>query len=81
MTIKAAVQNWKTTVSGIITFVLSIPLVLSSLEDYANHKPVDWRNVLIAGALWAISHGFIQAKDGTTHSTAQQVQAATIEAK
>jgi hypothetical protein len=78
--IQNAARNWKTTASGIVTFILSIPILYSAIENYAEHKPVDWRNVLIMAALWAVSHGLIQAKDNTTHSTVAEVQTATKEA-
>lgn len=76
---KTQLANWKTTLSAIITFLLSIPILVSALEKVANHQPVDWLNVAILGGMWATSHGLLEAKDGTTHSTPEQVAQSAID--
>jgi len=74
-------KNWKTTVTGLITLVLSVPTFISALTAWGNHQPVDWRSVLITTALAVVGTGLVSAKDGTTHSTASEVQVATVVAK
>lgn len=74
-------KNWKTTITGLITLVLSVPTFISALTAWGNHQPVDWRSVLITTALAVVGTGLVSAKDGTTHSTASEVQVATTVAK
>ena len=70
-------KNWKTSLTGIVTFLLSVPGIVSALQSWANHQPVDWRNVVMSIALAVGGSGLLAAKDSTTHSTIAQVQTAT----
>lgn len=69
-------QNWKTTGAAILTFLLSIPSVVSALTAWANHQPTDWR-MAVVGIVTGL--GLLAAKDSTTHSTVNQVETATAE--
>jgi hypothetical protein len=77
----AIVKNWKTSISGAVLWLLSIDPIYSAIQDYAQGKPVNWKNVLLTAILWAAGHGLIQAKDSTTHSTYAEMQAATTQAE
>ena len=68
-------ENWKTTLSGLLVFLLSIPTFVQAMQAWAAHQPVDWRSVLISIVM---AVGLIAAKDSTTHSTAAQVETSTV---
>ena len=74
---KTGLANLKTTISGAIGFLLSVPIFISALEDYGAHRPVNWVQVGIGVGMWAFSHGLLNAKDATTHSTIAEVKNAT----
>jgi hypothetical protein len=78
---KIKTANIKTTLSGIVGYLLAFPVFLNALYDWAAHKPVDWRFVIVSCAVAAVSHGLVNAKDDTTHSTQAQVTAASSEVK
>lgn len=77
---KDIVKNWKTSISGVILWLLSISPIYSAIEDYAQGKPINWRNVLLMGILWAAGHGLLQAKANDVHSTVPEVEASTTKA-
>jgi hypothetical protein len=76
----AIVKNWKTSISGAVLWLLSIAPLYSAIEDYAQGKPVNWKNVLLTAILWAAGHGLIQAKDSATHSTSAEIYQADEQA-
>ena len=79
--INAALKSLTTTIPGILTFLLGIPGVLSALQAWANHQPVNWRDVVISIALSLSGVGLVAAKAGTTHSTPEEVTRAGNHAK
>jgi hypothetical protein len=76
---KLIAKNWKTSISGAILWLLSIAPLVEAVQDWSRGKRVDWRMVFITAVLWAGGHGLLQAKDSTTHSTAEEVHAATYD--
>jgi hypothetical protein len=78
---KLMMANLKTTIAGILGFLLSIPIFVQAIEDWGNHRPVNWVQVAIGVGMWAYSHGLMTAKDDNTHSTVSQVEQATTEAR
>jgi hypothetical protein len=78
---KAILANWKTTLAGIVTFLLSVPAFVAAIQAWGNHQPVDWRSVLVAVAIAAGGAGLMVAKDSSTHSTIAEVQKATTDDK
>lgn len=70
-------MNWKTTLSGLASLLLTVPQFVSAITAWANHQAVDWRPVLISVAMAVLGTGLVAAKDGTTHSTIAQVEKAT----
>lgn len=73
--------NWKTTLAGVATFLSSVPGFMSAAQAWAHHQPVDWRELGFSVALTAVGAGLGAAKDGTNHSTVEQVEKATLAAK
>ena len=67
-------QNWKTTLAGALTILVT--LATAGLA-YLHGQPVNF-TVIIAGITSGV--GLISAKDASTHSTVEQVQASTITA-
>jgi hypothetical protein len=77
---EAITKNWKTTLAGILTFLLGAPAFVSALQAWGAHQPVDWRAVLVSVALTAGAAGLLSAKDSSTHSTVAEVSKATAQA-
>lgn len=73
----ALLKNWKTTIIGLITTALSVPAFVNGIHAWAQHKNVDWREVLVSTAITLAGSGLVFAKDSTTHSTEQEVEKAT----
>ena len=71
--------NWKTTFTGLVTWLMAVPSFYTAMMALYNHQAVDWRQVGIGVALAAGGSGLVAAKDGTTHSTAAEVKVSTIE--
>jgi len=71
-------QNWKTTLAAIAAFAVSVPAVVTAIEQWSHHQPVDWRSAVV-GLVLAV--GLAVAKDASTHSTAEQVESATVKAQ
>lgn len=69
--------NWKTTLAGAATFLSGVPGFVSTFTAWAHHQPVDWRELTFSVAMAAIGAGLGASKDSTTHSTANEVDAAT----
>lgn len=67
--------NWKTNVAAICAFALSVPQFMTAISAWQNGQHADWRGAVIS---LVIALGLAAAKDGTNHSTAAQVQEATI---
>jgi hypothetical protein len=70
--------NWRTNLAAAVVFVLSCPPFVGALTKWAHHQPADWRGALV-GVVMAV--GLAVAKDGSTHSTTAQIEAATDKAK
>lgn len=68
-------KNWKTTASGIVAAVAGF---IAIHPQYVAHAPIigDIAGYIMAGGLAGIG---LLAKDSTSHSTAAEVQAATID--
>jgi hypothetical protein len=66
-------KNWKTTVAGILTFLMGVPSFVTALQAWGAHQAVDWRSVAVSVALTAGGAGLVAAKDATTHSTPTEV--------
>jgi hypothetical protein len=70
-------RNWKTSLSGVVAFLFACPAFVSAFQAWSNHQAIDWRSVVFGIAMFAVSSGLLAAKDSTTHSTAEEVQAAS----
>jgi len=66
--------NWKTNLAAALTFIATVPAVVTAFQQWSHHKPADWRGAVIG---LIVAGGLAVAKDASTHSTAEQVQAAT----
>jgi hypothetical protein len=76
-TIKTILQNLKTAIPGILSFLLSIPIFVSAIQSWAQGQPVNWKLVLV-GVICALNGaGNIFSKANTTHSTVSEVEAST----
>ena len=75
--LEAALKNWKTTLGGLLAFLASVPLFVSSIQAWADHQPTNWRQALIALAFAGAGIIGVSAKDSTTHSTVSEVSVAT----
>ena len=73
--------NWKTTLAGVLTFLSGVPGFVTAIQAWANHQAVNWREVIVSVALAAAGAGLAVAKDSSTHSTADQIQASTDASK
>jgi hypothetical protein len=71
--------NWKVSIAGICGFLLAVPGLVLALQAWAKHEPVDWRGVLVSGALTAISAGLTLAKSSDVHSTPAQIELSAIQ--
>jgi drug/metabolite transporter (DMT)-like permease len=69
--------NWKTNLAAAAAFVYSVPQFLAAVQAVQAGQKPDWRAAIIS---LIIAAGLAAAKDGTNHSTSQQVQAATDKA-
>jgi hypothetical protein len=69
--------NWKTNLAAVVSFLLSVPSLISAITICAHHQPADWRGAALG---IVIALGFAVAKDSTTHSTPAQSQAALAKA-
>lgn len=65
-------KNWKTTGAGVATIFSAIGELVHSIST---KQPINW-NVIIPAIIGGV--GLIAAKDSTTHSTADEVQTATV---
>lgn len=77
---KTLTANWKTSLTGFIGLLLSVPTFVSALQAWGAHQPVDWRQILVSTTITVISTGLLASKDSTTHSTVQEVEKSTQEA-
>jgi hypothetical protein len=77
------ITSWRSTLAGVIGFLFSLPLFIQAITDWSNHRPVDWRQVVIGLAISAVSTGLGVTKDAAVHSTFAQVEAsqAKVEGK
>ena len=78
---KSLTVNIKTTVAGVVAFLFSVPAVISGLEAWAKHQPVDWRVIAVSIAMAAGGLGLVASKDSTTHSTLDEVRTSTVKAE
>lgn len=69
--------NWKTNLASFVSFLATVPALVTAGQQWVNHQPVDYRGAVF-GLVVAI--GFAVSKDGSNHSTAEQVQKATDKA-
>ena len=67
--------NWKTNVIATVSIVYSATQFVAAIQAWENHEPANWRAALISLLVAGIGYA---AKDASTHSTAAQVQAATV---
>ena len=72
-------KNWKTTLAGLVTFLMSVPAFVGAIQSVIAHQPVDWRSVALAVALAAGGGGLVAAKDASNHSTQAEVLGATLQ--
>lgn len=71
-------SNWKTNLASILSFLATVPALVTAADNWAHHLPVDWRGAAFG---LIVSLGLAVAKDGTNHSTEEQVKKATEEKK
>lgn len=69
--------NWKTSLFGAISFILSVPQAVTALHQLRDGQHVDWVGTAICLLLAATG---LSAKDASTHSTQLQVAKATSDA-
>lgn len=90
MTLGTLGTSWRTNlmsiITGVATALLGIPIFINAITDWSNHKPVDWRSVLVATAFAAITAGLALAKDakvtgGTIDAGVRPTPQNTAEAK
>lgn len=68
--------NWKTNLIATVAIVYSAQQFVTAVEAWQIHQPANWRTAVVSLLVAAV--GYV-AKDASTHSTTQQVQAATKE--
>lgn len=76
--VKLALANWKTSLAGIAAFLLSLPTLLPALHAWAEHQPVNWRQVTLSLALDAISVGLLHARDAGNQRASERSRASDI---
>ena len=72
----AAQKNWHTTLWGALIFLGSVPGFYDALRLWAEHKPVNWREVGLSIFMAMVAAGFGSTKDATVHSTPAEVSQA-----
>lgn len=69
--------NWKTNLGAACAFLMSVPAVVNAFSQWQAGQKVDWHFAAISLLVAIIA---AVAKDGTNHSTAEQVETATDKA-
>lgn len=69
--------NWKTNLAALCAFAFSVPQFVTAITAWQSGQHADWRGAVISLIL---AGGLAVAKDSTTHSTVDQVNAATFKA-
>jgi hypothetical protein len=68
--------SWQTRLSGIVvaaaTVLFGVPTLLTAITEWSQHRPVEWRPVVIAVGMAAAAAGLAAAK-------ARQVHGGTID--
>lgn len=75
--VKVFGANWKTNLASAVTFLLSVPSLITAITDWAHHQPADWRGAVLG---IVVATGLAFSKDASNHSTAAQVEKATEKA-
>ena len=68
-------RNWMTNLIALVSFIYSVPQVVTAVQAWSQHQKADWRG---AAAGLILTAGMAAAKDFTNHSTATEVQQSTI---
>lgn len=68
--------NWKTNLAAVAAFAYSVPQFVTAITAWQAGQTPNWHGAVIS---LIIAAGLAVAKDGDNHSTAAQVQEATIE--
>jgi hypothetical protein len=76
--LQLARKNWKTSLGGVVAFLVGLPVFVSAVLAWAEHQPVNWRLVCVSVALAAAGAGLVSAKDATTHSTVEETKRASV---
>ena len=70
--------NWRTNLVAVMSFLYGIPQVVTAVQNWIHGKPADWREAIAA---IVVGIGFALSKDAKTHSTVEQVEAASKQVK
>jgi hypothetical protein len=70
-------MNWKTSLAGLVAFILSVPQAVTALHQLQAGQKVDWLGTAICLLVAAVG---LSAKDCNTHSNQLQVAKATSDA-
>lgn len=70
--------NWKTNLAAACAFALSVPQFVTAVTAWQNGQHADWRGAVVS---LIIALGLAAAKDGSNHSTKEQVEVATVKAE
>ena len=68
------VKNWKTNLTATVAVIYSAQQFTAAVVAWENHQAANWRTAVIS---LIVAAGLYAAKDGSTHSTAAEVQAST----
>ena len=71
------ITNWKSSLGGLLAFVMSVPAAVTAIHQLQTGQKVDWHFTAICLVIAGI--GFV-TKDASTHSTQLQVAKATSDA-
>lgn len=71
-------KNWRTSVTGLIGFAMTVPGLIEGMRAWGAGTPINWRQLGMNIALTAISTGLVAAKDSSNHSTLMEVEQATV---
>lgn len=66
--------NWKTNLAAACAFAYSVPQFVTAITAWQAGQKADWHGAIVS---LIIALGLAVAKDGSNHSTAEQVQKAT----
>jgi hypothetical protein len=69
--------NWKTSLAGLVAFILSVPQGVTAIHQLQAGQKVDWLGTALC---LVIAYLGLAAKDCNTHSTQLQVAKASADA-